>query len=119
MGALVATHRRMRRGTRTMLGVPQGTRARVFVGLLIVASVVLPPPVGPRPAYANAIVVNTTADEFGTGAACSLREAIQSANTDTAFGGCTAGSGADIISLQAGQTYALTTRDNTQFGFNG
>jgi CSLREA domain-containing protein len=94
-------------------------RARLLIGLLLVASVVLPPPIGPHLAYANAIVVNTTADEYGSGASCSLREAIHSANSDTAFGGCTAGSGTDTILLQAGQTYALTTRDTTQFGFNG
>ena len=52
------------------------------------------------------ITVNTTVDEYGTGTDCSLREAIQAANTDTAFGGCTAGSGADIISLPVG-TYTL------------
>jgi hypothetical protein len=44
--------------------------SRVLVGLLLVASVMLPPPLAPRPAYASAIVVNTTADEFGSGAAC-------------------------------------------------
>src|SRR4051812_35025976 len=93
--------------------------AGLLVGLALGLGVLLPPPIGPRPAYANAIVVPTTADEFGTGAACSLREAIQSANTDTAFGGCTTGAGTDTIILQAGQTYALTTRDNTQNGYNG
>ena len=41
------------------------------------------------------------------GRSCSLREAIQSANTDTAFGGCTAGSGADTITLPSG-TYQIT-----------
>src|SRR4051812_15422391 len=111
MSILGENRSRMGRGAREMLGVRRSMRTRVLVGVLLVASVVLPPPVGPQPAYASAIIVNTTADEFGSGASCSLREAIQSANTDTAFGGCTAGSGADVISLQAGQTYALTTRD--------
>src|SRR6185436_618669 len=115
----VGRHSRMRRGNRAMVRVSWSMLARLLVGLLLSVSVLLPLPVGPGPAYANAIVVNTTADEYNIGAACSLREAIQSANTDTAFGGCTAGSGTDIISLQAGQTYTLTTRDNTQFGFNG
>lgn len=60
-----------------------------------------------QPALAATIDVNTTADEFGTGTDCSLREAIQAANTDTAFGGCSAGSGDDIINLPAG-TYTLS-----------
>lgn len=51
---------------------------------------------------AATITVNTTVDENGTGANCSLREAIQSANTDTAFGGCTAGTaGSDTINFSA------------------
>ncbi len=44
----------------------------------------------PQVAYADGTIeVDTVADEFGTGADCSLREAIQSANTDSDFGGCT------------------------------
>ncbi len=44
----------------------------------------------PQVAYADGtIVVDTVADEFGAGTDCSLREAIQSANTDSDFGGCT------------------------------
>jgi CSLREA domain-containing protein len=50
-------------------------------------------------------VVTTTVDEFGTGSSCSLREAIQSVNTNTDFGGCT-GDG-DVITLPAG-FYTLT-----------
>lgn len=61
----------------------------------------------PLPAYGATITVNTTSDEFGTGADCSLREAILAANTNTAFGGCQAGAGDDIIVLPAG-TYTLT-----------
>src|SRR3954451_11338058 len=62
---------------------------------------------GTQTALAASITVNTTADEYDTGAGCSLREAIQAANTDAAFGGCAAGSGADTISVPAG-TYTLT-----------
>ncbi|MBC8447965.1 MAG: right-handed parallel beta-helix repeat-containing protein [Chloroflexi bacterium] len=61
----------------------------------------------------SVITVTTTADEFGSGAGCSLREAIQAANTDTAFGGCPAGSGADTITLPAG-TYTLTIAGATE-----
>ena len=48
-----------------------------------------------------------------------MREAIQAANTDAAFGGCPAGSGTDTIVLAAGATYTLATQDNGQYGFNG
>lgn len=54
------------------------------------------------------ITVNTTTDEYNTGANCSLREAIRAAELDAAFGGCTAGaSGTDTIMLSA-VTYLLT-----------
>lgn len=62
------------------------------------------------PAYAATITVTTTADEFsnpGPGSGCSLREAVQAANTNAAFGGCPAGSGADTINVPAG-AYTLT-----------
>jgi CSLREA domain-containing protein len=58
-------------------------------------------------APAGTITVNTIVDEYDTGGNCSLREAIQAANTDSAFGGCSGGSGDDIITLPAG-TYTLT-----------
>jgi CSLREA domain-containing protein len=53
------------------------------------------------------IAVTTTGDELNTAAPCSLREAIRSANTDLAIGGCAAGSGADTITVPPG-TYLLT-----------
>ena len=59
------------------------------------------------PAGAATITVKTTADQFGGGSACALREAVQAANVDAAFGGCTAGSAADRIKLPGG-TYRLT-----------
>lgn len=52
-------------------------------------------------ARAATITVNTTVDENGTGVNCSLREAVNAANTDAAFGGCTAGAGADTINFSA------------------
>jgi CSLREA domain-containing protein len=54
--------------------------------------------------------VNTVNDEFGENLAnCSLREAIQSINTRSAFGGCIAGqrSGTNVIKLEA-KEYLLT-----------
>ena len=60
-------------------------------------------------AATETINVTTTADELdaGTSGTCSLREAIQAANTDTPVGGCPAGDGADTIVVPAG-TYNLT-----------
>jgi len=56
---------------------------------------------------AAVIAVTTTVDDFG-GVGCSLREAIQSANTGSNFGGCSgANASANTISLPAG-TYTLT-----------
>lgn len=61
------------------------------------------------PAWAATIMVTTTADENGTGAACSLREAITAANTNATFGGCPAGSaGTNTITFQAGLMGTIT-----------
>ena len=73
----------------------------------ILALVALGLGITPAIVHATTITVTTTADEYGTGNACSLREAIHAANQDTAFGGCAAGSGTDTISVPAG-TYTLT-----------
>jgi CSLREA domain-containing protein len=82
--------------------------AVLLVGLALVLALAAlhlgPPPM----AYAGTtITVNTTADELNDNGNCSLREAIQAANTDTAVDNCPAGSGADTITLPAG-TYTLT-----------
>jgi CSLREA domain-containing protein len=70
-------------------------------------------------ASAATITPNTTADEFGENAsACGLREAIQAANMNAAFGGCSAGSGADTIQLDAG-TYTVTRPGSEQANVNG
>lgn len=65
----------------------------------------------PGGAGAALIPVTTGSDEYETGPGCSLREAVQSANTDMAFGGCPAGEspGADSIQLPPGGTHTLTT----------
>jgi len=51
----------------------------------------------PWPVRAATIIVDTTADT-GTGN-CTLREAIQAADTDSAVDACTAGSGTDLIDM--------------------
>ncbi len=59
---------------------------------------------GASGASALTITVSTTNDELGGNpAGCSLREAISSANSNSAIGGCTAGSGADVIKLPGGE----------------
>jgi len=60
-----------------------------------------------QPVDAATITVNTTDDELNADGDCSLREAIQAANTDAAVDTCPAGSGADTITLLAG-TYTLS-----------
>jgi CSLREA domain-containing protein len=60
------------------------------------------------PAHASTtITVTTTADELNQNGSCSLREAIQAANTDTAVDACPAGNGTDNIILPSG-FYTLT-----------
>ncbi|GIW12349.1 MAG: CSLREA domain-containing protein [Dehalococcoidia bacterium] len=56
------------------------------------------------------IVVTTTEDELNSNGNCSLREAIQAANTDAPVDACPAGSGADLIVLPPG-TYTLRLGD--------
>lgn len=54
------------------------------------------------------IAVNTTADELNSDGDCSLREAIQSANTNNKMDGCTfSGSGDLVVSVPAG-SYFIT-----------
>jgi hypothetical protein len=53
------------------------------------------------------------------GGACTLVDAITAANTDTATGGCPAGSGADTIMLPPGSTQTLTTVHNDTYGPTG
>ena len=54
-------------------------------------------------ASAATLNVTTPDDVIAADGQCSLREAITAANTDSAFMGCTAGSGADIVVLAAGE----------------
>jgi LPXTG-site transpeptidase (sortase) family protein len=84
---------------------------RISIIAVFIVGVFIPAPqsvVHAAPLSAGSITVTTTIDEYNTNlSACSLREAITAANTDTAFGGCPAGSGLDTIILPAG-IYQLT-----------
>ena len=59
------------------------------------------------PVSAQAIVVTTFADENGTGAECSLREAVRAINDAASFGGCTFVAGDTLVDLGTG-TYTLS-----------
>jgi CSLREA domain-containing protein len=67
-------------------------------------------------AAAAVIKATTTDDGFAAGGGCSLREAIYSANTDTAFGDCTAGLGADEVRLTKGSVYGLSIAGRNEDG---
>ncbi|HMY72777.1 MAG TPA: CSLREA domain-containing protein, partial [Blastocatellia bacterium] len=65
-------------------------------------------PVGPT--ASGVITVNTTADAVAADGLCSLREAITAANTNSAFGGCAAGTaGLDniVFNLPGGGTSSI------------
>jgi CSLREA domain-containing protein len=70
----------------------------IFCGILSISIFIIV-----QPAYAVTITVNTTEDELNEDGDCSLREAIQAANTDSAIDACLAGSGEDTINLPAGE----------------
>lgn len=53
-------------------------------------------------------MVNTVTDELNQDSDCSLREAIQAANTDQAVDNCPAGSGADTIQLGSSRLYSIS-----------
>lgn len=79
--------------------------SKALLALMVIAAMPL------MAADDKTINVNTTADEDGTNLSnCSLREALQAAALNRAYGGCSAGntraSAADTIQLQAGN-YSL------------
>jgi CSLREA domain-containing protein len=61
-------------------------------------------------ASGTTIAVTTFDDELNNDGDCSLREAVQAANTDQAVDACPSGNGADTITLQTG-TYTLSMAD--------
>ncbi len=64
-------------------------------------------PIFVSPAHASSIVVNTDQEIEEDNSLCSLYEAVIAANTDTAYKGCPAGSGADVITFWDDYTITL------------
>jgi cysteine-rich repeat protein len=69
-------------------------------------------------AQAETLFVTTDSGGIG-GPDCTLRDAMTAAVTDTASGGCPAGSGDDTIELPEGATITLTVVDSDLYGPNG
>lgn len=66
-----------------------------------------------EPPDGTVITVTTTSDDLEDNGNCTLREAIQAANTDTAVDGCPAGDGEDLIVLAAG-VYVLSIAGSSE-----
>ena len=95
-GALAAMSRVCVRG---VMGAG-GVRASVQVGAPLAAlCVFVLALVLPALASATTFTITSSGDVFANDGVCTLREAIVSANTDAATGGCPAGNGADTIVL--------------------
>ena len=88
----------------------------IFLFVLIAVCCLLSNPA----AAASNITVSTTDDVVADDGLCSLREAIIAANSDTAFQGCTAGSGNDTIqfdpALPAPATFILSLTGKDEDG---
>ncbi len=91
------------------LSSSRGARKRLpFRGPLVGCAIALMTLARAATVEAATITVTTTEDELNQDGDCSLREAIEAANTNAAVDACTAGDpGADVIDLPAG-TYDLS-----------
>ncbi|MCA9971122.1 MAG: DUF11 domain-containing protein [Anaerolineales bacterium] len=94
----------MSRVTATMVAAVVGW----VVAVMAVASL---HPMNLQAAPQTAITVTTAADEQDANGLCSLREAVQAANTNTAVDACAAGSGPDDVILIPAGHYLLTLAD--------
>jgi RTX calcium-binding nonapeptide repeat (4 copies) len=80
--------------------------------------VVLATAIGAAPASA-AIIEVTAGDEFGAGAACTLREAVQATNTNQPFGGCPKGSASKRDTIRVGLGANLTIPESATSNAGG
>jgi CSLREA domain-containing protein len=90
-----------------------GRTAGLAVGMIVAALLV------PAGAGAAVSAPTTTIDEYGGSAACSLREAVEAVNTQADVSGCLYTAGADVIVLESGFTYVLTTSGDDATNVNG
>jgi len=103
--------------------LPLRHRRGLLCALVFSSTCLFAPAQAVTDALINNINVNTTADEFGSGGSCSLREAVQSANGDADFGGCNSSGiyGNDVINIPALMAQPPATsvpsrsRDSTQY----
>lgn len=88
------------------------THYLLLSGILALLPVIGVPPILSTARAGTTITVTTTSDAVTADDACSLREAIIAANTDSAFSDCRAGSGPDTIlfaaELPLPATFSLT-----------
>lgn len=85
-----------------------GRRRRKILPRALLAFALL----GGMAAQAATLTVNTAADDITVNGNCTLREAIQAANSDLPVDACPAGNGADLIQFipaLAGQTLSLSS----------
>ena len=80
--------------------------------------VVLATAISATPASA-AIIEVTNGDEFGAGAACTLREAVQATNTNQPFGGCPKGSASKRDTIRVGLGATLTIPESATSNAGG
>jgi len=94
----------------------QGILARLVAMSFLSLPVIL---CTPLPAQAATINVNTTVDDMTINGNCTLREAVQAANTNAAVDACPAGvTGLDTINIPAG-TYTVTLPGIEDFNATG
>jgi CSLREA domain-containing protein len=111
VGAVAATRPIDRRRPRSDDRAEGRRPARSRVGRLVVVPLLaLATALGSAGAAEAATITVTSDSDATTGSACTLREAIESANADTAVGGCAAGSGDDTIRFNIPGTGVKTIR---------
>ena len=87
--------------------LPCSIPSRLLAVLTLLALMLALAPV--MPAYANAIVVTGNGDAIANDGICTLREAINAANDDSAYFNCAGGVGPDTISFAAPYVITLSS----------